>query len=229
MWNWIVAHGDKLFTFLTGVGTLITATGTANSLDLNAHAVAWITVATAVISLAHAIFITNDQQAAAKAELKGLPPVVKMLPLLALLPVLGLGGCALLQNPIVDATVQAAIDVGVGTWLAKNPAVAPLVVTEATALEQLASGNTASVATLEAQANALIAKSTLPVADKAAFQTLLALVAGPQGLLVTGAQSLPSSASVPLSMIFGDIANAAQLYTVAAGKSKTLVPVQGLH
>lgn len=135
---------------------------------------------------------------------------------------LPLAGCALLANPTVDAVIQAVIDVVIGQLLDKNPTAASQVATDATALQQLASGNTATLSTFITQADTVINASTLNSDDKLAFASVITVAAG---LLGQGASALSPSASVNLAMVFGDIANAAQVYGAATGlKGRLAIP-----
>ena len=55
--NWFAAHGDKLLAFITAVSAL--AVTQAQSLGMNEHFVAWITLGSGIATLAHTIFFPN--------------------------------------------------------------------------------------------------------------------------------------------------------------------------
>ena len=73
LWNWIVANGDTVTADLTGIGALVTATGTAQSLGLSPHVVAIVTVICAALSVIHGHAISSTKQVEAKAALKAAP------------------------------------------------------------------------------------------------------------------------------------------------------------
>lgn len=70
LWTWIVANGDKLFSWMTGIFALLTTPTIAMSLGLNERLISWLTFGSAVIALTHATFISPSQQQAATATLK---------------------------------------------------------------------------------------------------------------------------------------------------------------
>jgi hypothetical protein len=129
-----------------------------------------------------------------------------------------LGGCALLANPTFDAVIQAVVDVVIGQVLNKNPTAASQIATDATALSALAGGDTTTVANFQSQADAVIAASTLSIADKAAME---AVIAAASGLLAQEAMNVPANAKSGLQLVFTDIANAANLYVKASGMHLT--------
>jgi hypothetical protein len=74
MWDFLKAYGDKLLTFLTGVAAIFSTPQVANSLGLNETDVAWITVTSACLALAHTVFISSSTQQAAVRALKAPTP-----------------------------------------------------------------------------------------------------------------------------------------------------------
>jgi len=169
-----------------------------------------ILIGTSVAKLVHTRLKRNKAPVVSIA-----PALTKVAPILLcalLLPVFA--GCSLLANPTFDAVLQAVIDVVVGQVLDKNPASAQQIATDATALSQLASGNTATVAQLQTQADTVIAASSLTIADKAAVE---AMIAAASGLLAQESTQVAPATSANLQMVFADIANAANLYAVAKG------------
>jgi hypothetical protein len=138
---------------------------------------------------------------------------VGMLALLGALCVLP--ACALLANPTFDAVLMAVIQAAVSALLNKNPTLATEVQQDATTLAALASGS-ASAAQLQTQADAVIAASSLPIGDKAAFEDL---VAAATDLLQQEAAQIPANAQSGVALVFTDIANAAQLYVSASGNA----------
>jgi hypothetical protein len=136
----------------------------------------------------------------------------------------GIVGCATLQNifgnTAVQAGIQVAIDVGVGLVLQANPSEAGALETAATALQTFAKGSTTTIATFEADADAKIASLTsLNAPEKLALDEIVTLAAT---ALSAGQSALSPTASVDLSIVFGDVANAAAAYTMAAPKAQKM-------
>lgn len=69
LWAWIIANGDKLFTFTTGVLTIFATPQIASSLKIDETVLAWLAVSSAIIALAHTVFVSSAQQQAAVARL----------------------------------------------------------------------------------------------------------------------------------------------------------------
>ncbi len=132
-----------------------------------------------------------------------------------------LSGCSLLStNTTVQLAVQAAVDAGIGAVLSKSPAEGPAIAEAATALEQLASGNTTTVATLINDADALIAKLPgLNLPEKAALESVVTLAASE---ITAGQSKLSATTSFDLALVFGDIANAANLYSSTSAHAATM-------
>jgi hypothetical protein len=133
----------------------------------------------------------------------------------------GFTGCALLNtNTTVQLAVQAAVDAGVGYILSKNPSEAPVIASAATALQSLATGNTTTVATLVTDADAKIASlSGLNAAEKQALESVVTLAAS---AITLGQGKLSASTSFDLGLVFGDIANAANIYAATSVKANAM-------
>lgn len=182
----------------------------------------WWSVALAVAAVLHITVLPQATPAPGGAELAiNVQPPTKQggfahIRLLAAIAILAaLPGCATLANwfgnQTVQAVVQLAIDTGVGLVLQKNPTEAAPLQVAATALQQLATGNTTTVATFVADADAKIAAmGSINAPEKLALEEIVSLAAS---ALTAGSQKLSPTASVDLGIIFGDIANAAQVFT----------------
>ena len=141
--------------------------------------------------------------------------------ILAALMLMSITGCALLSsNTTVQLAVQAAIDAGIGVVLAKAPGEGPAISAAATALEQLASGSTTTVATLINDADNTIARLPgLNAPEKAALESVVTLAASE---ITAGQSKLSPTTSFDLALVFGDIANAANLYSSTSAHAATM-------
>lgn len=209
--NFITAYGGKILTFLTLALGLLTAD--SSNLHLNAALMEWFTALGLLLRAAEEVFVSSDSKGAAVAAIRASRQSGRAhVGFLATLAVLGLGGCALLASPTFDLFLQAAIQAAVSALLAKSPGSAALIEQEANTLAALASG-TGTAASIQSQADAVIAASTLPIGDKLAFEDL---VAAGSDLLQQEASKIPTNAKSGVTLVFTDIANAAQLYTAAS-------------
>lgn len=199
----------------------------------------WITaglvlVATAAVHLIHgkvkavraakllaAYHGATGQKAPAADPIPSTPSPKKIGPLslkaVVLLPFAGLlvamlASCALLANPTFDALLQAAIQAVVSAVVAKNPSAGPILLADAQTLSAAASGNTTG-AQLQQSADAVVAASALSAGDKQAIEDIVAAVAGPGGLTQAQIAGSDANTKAALSLVFDDIANAAQLAT----------------
>ena len=142
-------------------------------------------------------------------------------------------GCSTLSgsmnNAASAAAVQAAVDVGVGTFIqqtAKTPAAqaneAAQITVIATALEGVLTGNQATLAQLDQMLQARVAASNLPPADKAAAlilaQTIQSIVMQQiqAGAVAGGAGPLAANQVVAIKTVLDDVLQAASFYDVHA-------------
>jgi hypothetical protein len=212
LWQWFLAHGDWLLTAAGGILAIPPVQAALSSSG-------WWPVALAAAAVFHITVLPEPTPATAPtvqpAAKQGGFAHVRLLAALAILA--ALPGCATLANWFGNQTVQAAvqlsIDVGVGLVLQKNPAEAAPLQVAATALQQLATGNATTVQTFVADADAKIAAMpSINAPEKLALEQVVELAAS---ALTTGSQKLSPTASVDLGLIFGDIANAAQVFAAA--------------
>jgi len=213
LWNWFLAHGDWLLTAASGILAI-------PPVQVALSASGWWPVALAAAAVLHITALPEPTPAtapvvqAAGGKQSGFAHV-RLLATIAILA--ALPGCATLANwfgnQTVQAVVQLAIDTGVGLVLQKNPAEAAPLQVAATALQQLATGSTTTVATFVADADAKIAAmGSINAPEKLALEQIVQLAAS---ALTAGSQQLSPTASVDLGIIFGDIANAAQIFAAA--------------
>ena len=142
-------------------------------------------------------------------------------------------GCASLSgtmsNTASAAAVQAAVDVGVGTFIqatAKTPAAqaqqAQQITAIAGALEGVLTGNQATLAQLDQMLQARIAAANLPPPDKAAAlilaQTIQAIVLQQiqAGTSAGGTPPLSANQVVAIKTVLDDVLQAAAFYDVHA-------------
>jgi hypothetical protein len=134
-----------------------------------------------------------------------------------------------MSNPASAAAVQAAVDVGVGTFIqqtAKTPAAqaneAQQITVIATALEGVLTGNQATLAQLDQMLQARVAASNLPPADKAAAlilaQTIQSIVMQQiqAGAAAGGSGPLAANQVVAIKTVLDDVLQAASFYNVHA-------------
>lgn len=188
---------------------------------LGPQGVSIIGAATAGIAIANALGIKPEVLAKAAA-----------LCLLAL-PVTLFTGCStfssITSNSASAAAVQAAVDIGVGTFIqqtAKTPAAqaneAAQITTIATALEGVLTGNQATLAQLDQMLQARIAAANLPPPDKAAAlilaQTIQSIVLQQiQAATATGGTPpLSANQVVAIKTVLDDVLQAAAFYNVHA-------------
>jgi hypothetical protein len=132
-----------------------------------------------------------------------------------------LAGCALLStNTTVQLAVQAAIDAGVGVVVAKNPVEGPIIASAAKTLQSLATGNVTTVATFINDADAKIA--SLPALNAPEKQSLELIVTLAATEITAGQSKLSATTSFDLGLVFGDIANAANIYASTSVRASRL-------
>lgn len=213
MWKWIVNHQAKVI----GLGLIIVGYLQNNSDQLknlmSSHAFSIF-----VMVLGGVVACLDFLKPGDSSKPPSAPPYASLLVLAVAVPMLW--SCALLANPTFDAVLQAVIDVVIGQVLNKNPTAATEIAQDATALAALAGGDTTTVAGFQSKADAIIAASTLPVNDKAAME---AVVAAAAGLIAQEATNIPANAQSALQLVFEDMANAANLYAQAAGKTNIIL------
>ena len=140
-------------------------------------------------------------------------------------------GCAALHsaitNPASASAVQAAIDLAVGTTIqstahtpAEQAAQAQQIVTVAQEVESTVSGNTTTLALLDASLQQAIAAANLAPPDKAAALILAQTV---QSIVLQQIQGAPGSAptltaaqTVAIKTVLNDVIQAASFYNVHA-------------
>jgi hypothetical protein len=144
-----------------------------------------------------------------------------------------MAGCASLSGSsssvAATAAVQAAVDLGVGTFIqqtAKTPAAqaqeAQQITMIAAALEGVLTGNQATLAALDQMLQTRIAAANLPPPDKAAAlilaQTIQSIVMQQiqAGTSAGGAPPLSASQVVAIKTVLDDVLQAASFYNVHA-------------
>lgn len=154
-----------------------------------------------------------------------------LLALLVTLAVCGLVACSTLQkattNPVSASAIEAAIDLGVGTYIqqtAKTPAdqaaKAAQISAIASAVEGALTGDQATLAALDQVLRAKIAAAHLPPADQAAALILTQMIQSIvlQEIQGTAGQTPPLSADqvVAVKVVLDDVIQAASFYGVHA-------------
>lgn len=215
LWQFFLKYGDGLLAAASGIFAIppvqaFIGASPWGAVILAAAAVLHITV----LPQATPATVPTVQPATGAGKQSGFAHV-RLLAVVALLA--ALPGCATLANwfgnQTVQAVVQLAIDTGVGLVLQKNPAEAAPLQVAATALQQLATGSTTTVATFVADADAKIAAMTsINAPEKLALEQVVQLAAA---AVTAGSQKLSATDSVDLGVVFGDIANAAAVYSAA--------------
>lgn len=142
------------------------------------------------------------------------------------------------SNPIAQAAVAAAIDVGVGEAVTKGGISPALLVEGAKELKAYDTGQSVTIPALQAEVQVLILKYNLNPGQAAAVQVLEATLNALIQTQLQASSSAPSSAPAAISadvvttlnIVLDDVISAASLYqTGAAAPATTDVPPQNKH
>ncbi len=149
---------------------------------------------------------------------------MKTLRVALMVAMVSLAGCATFQNifgsSIAQATLQLAIDTGVGLVLANNPGDALAIKDAALALATLSAGASTTVASFEADADAKInAMAGINAVEKLALQQIVSIAGS---ALVSGGAALPPTAKADLAVVFQDVANATGAYAMQLPKARAM-------